>query len=1311
MGFKARQFFFLSLTITLAFIELAPLAKAQAVVVSEYYNDNPPQEWTEILVIQDNIDLRGWVVTDNNATQTARQGGVRFRNIPYWQHVRAGTIIGIWHRDYLSTNAQDFDTSMADGRVMLAKNDPRFFEPYAAPDVQFPDAPMNLAQEGDIMEVLDANGNHIHGLGHRATPGSYWITMPEPKLNTASACNNGQSNRVFPGSSLIQYNGPHGAPFSEVCAVNITRTLPNRSCTSSASNWEFWHSLRRPDWSNPRLVVTVNATNVQLSWNPVIDPYPNDGMQGYLLVRDSSGQGFIPEQGRIYRDGERIGSTVIVAHLPSTATTFIDPIQLTCGVTYTYRLFAFRFGQDDEYGAYPPPQSTRGRQYNTASFASATAIKLVEQGPTIRTDGSPTTFCEGGGITLSIQNIPSGYTAQWLRNGGVIAGATSATYRATTSGEYRIRLQRPDGCFVLSDSVIIVVHPAPTAVIFPSSRVLLCEDSSQVLQTQLVDTWRYQWYRNGTPILGATSSSYRAATEGAYAVEVINEFGCRALSNPVSIDIVRLRVSTPQQSITFAPLSGCESVREVSVTLENQSSFAIDLTRAIEPPNFFIASPAFPSQLKPGESLTVILRFAPITTGSWRDSIGIHVEPCGRRIWFYVSGTKTGTAGTLVSQSSIVDFGTLTRCQGNVTPKRDSITIRASGDVTVESIRLATPFRLAVPLGTPFTLRDNQTITIPIDFAPLLDRSYGGDLTIRFTSAQCQDSLKIPLRGTLTTPYVGISAREIVFPPLDSCTTIFYDTTVTLYNTSLVPLQVDQLSDEQIQIVHPVPTPTITIPPRDSVVIRLRFSPAGYTATEQRLAITFSGSPCIQSELLVIRGKRYGSRFSINQDTIVLPALYRCKDTSIIGQLVTLSVSTIPQGEVSTALSTVSTSAPWLSTSLTSGPISDGIYPINVYVNPKLLPLGWSSGTVSIRTEPCNRVLTITILAHLDDVELTFLESNKDTVVVDVGNLKVGSQATRHVTLNNSSNATVKFDELSVIPSWLTLDAPFLTTGLPPSTSQSIRLTVTIEQEGEFSYPLILKSASPCIRQLVVIIRGRGIRDTAVSAPISLRIFVPESITASPGQRVRFSIHCDGVTRLLQLDTMIVPMLFDRTLFYPTQVTAGQALEQGIVHGIPTTNGYNIVFTNAQMSRSGIVAYLEGQVLLGNTRRTFILPDKANIQSTDSLVRVATTQPGFLELADDCNIQERLVHLGEGPLFVVATNSSSTISVTLNHISSTEAFIGIYDISGRLLLTLQAGYLTKGKYVYTLPSEAIPNGPLFAIYRAEGRILTVLFSK
>ena len=42
------------------------VASAQDVVVSEYFNEvNPEQEWTEILVIKDDMNLVGYHVTDH----------------------------------------------------------------------------------------------------------------------------------------------------------------------------------------------------------------------------------------------------------------------------------------------------------------------------------------------------------------------------------------------------------------------------------------------------------------------------------------------------------------------------------------------------------------------------------------------------------------------------------------------------------------------------------------------------------------------------------------------------------------------------------------------------------------------------------------------------------------------------------------------------------------------------------------------------------------------------------------------------------------------------------------------------------------------------------------------------------------------------------------------------------------------------------------------------------------------------------------------------------------------------------------------
>lgn len=1305
-----------SVMVTIAFLAftaalvglIATPGHGQAVVVSEYYNDNPPQEWTEILVIQDDIDLRGWVVTDNNASQTARQGGVRFRNIPYWQHVRSGTIIGIWHRDYISSSPQDFDTSIADGRVMLAKNDMRFFEPYAAPGVEFPDAPMNLAQEGDIMEILDANGNHVHGLGHRAMPGSYWIAMAEPKLNTASALNNGQSNRVFPGSLLSQYNGPHGAPLSEACAVNITRTLPNRPCGSSNSNWEFWHNLRRPDWSSPQLQLTINAASVQLSWSAARDPYAPDGVQGYMLVRDSAGQNFIPEQGRIYQNGERIGSATIITHLPSTVTTYNDPVSLSCGVTYTYRVFAYRFGQDDEYGAYPSPQSTRGRQYNTVAFASGTAIKLVERGPTLQTDGSPTTFCAGGHVILSVPTIPAGYFAQWLRNGSVINGANQSSYRATESGEYRLRLQRPDGCFVLSDSIIVTVRPTPTATVFPSTRIQLCEDSTQLLQTAYVDGWRYQWYRDNQPITGASNASYVVALPGSFSVEVTNEYGCAARSSPVQVDFIRLQVALTQTAVIFPSLSGCESYRDVSVKIKNQSNFPVTIIRALEPPPFMLVSPSLPDEINPGEERTLILRFAPTQSGSWIDSLGIQLQPCGRTLRISVHGTKTGQVGTLSAQPSLKDFGVLTRCNGIVTPRLDSVTIAARGELTIEGISIAPPFRMVPGFPTNFTLRAGESKTIPIEFAPTLDRSYSRDATIHYTSSQCRDSITIPLRGTLATPYIALSAREIVFPPLDSCTNIFSDTTITLYNMSLASVQIEQLSDEQVQIVSPIPAPTLTIQARDSLTIRLRYSPAGYVAGQQ-LTVLFGDRRCTQSEALIIRGTRRGTSISLSHQQIQFPCLLLCRDKTPLTEKVILNIASIPPGVTSASVVSVSSSASWLTTSLTPEELPEGQYPFNVTIDPRLITVGTNNATLSIRLEPCSRFFILPVSVTMDDLSVGFVESNgKDTFVIELGTIPVNTPHTVTATISNNNRDTIRFATISNLPPRISINAPFLTgQGLPPSTTGVVAIAIFIETPGKLSDTLTLDVIEPCSKRLLIIVSGTGVQDTTSTTPQAIYLIIPENITASPGDRVQFSLLCEGLQRPLHLDSLIIPLRFDRSLLYVEQVSVGSAIGGGSFSGVATEYGYNLAFHNVNLRQNGPLIYLAGRTLLGRVQETQLLPDRNAIALSDTTLTISTVIPGSLRLANRCNLNERLIQLGSTARCVIR-NEGNNLVLTVNHIVDADASIDIYDVAGRLVMPLYVGHLSRGTHTFAIDHAKLASGLFFIVYRTDGTNQTAL---
>lgn len=76
------------------------------------------------------------------------------------------------------------------------------------------------------------------------------------------------------------------------------------------------------------------------------------------------------------------------------------------------------------------------------------------------TAGGAVTFAEGGSVTLSSTNTGTGY--QWLKDNVAIGGATSNTYVATTTGNYRLAVT--NSCIDTSAAIAVTATiPAPPA--------------------------------------------------------------------------------------------------------------------------------------------------------------------------------------------------------------------------------------------------------------------------------------------------------------------------------------------------------------------------------------------------------------------------------------------------------------------------------------------------------------------------------------------------------------------------------------------------------------------------------------------------------------------------------------------------------------------------------------------------------------------------------------------------------------------------------------------------------------------------------
>jgi len=81
----------------------------QAIIINEIYNSGSNDEWLELLVVQDSLDLRNWDIRDFSSSGGAQQPLV-FTNQTLWSNLKKGTII-IVARPENTTLSEDLDPS------------------------------------------------------------------------------------------------------------------------------------------------------------------------------------------------------------------------------------------------------------------------------------------------------------------------------------------------------------------------------------------------------------------------------------------------------------------------------------------------------------------------------------------------------------------------------------------------------------------------------------------------------------------------------------------------------------------------------------------------------------------------------------------------------------------------------------------------------------------------------------------------------------------------------------------------------------------------------------------------------------------------------------------------------------------------------------------------------------------------------------------------------------------------------------------------------------------------------------------------
>jgi hypothetical protein len=163
---------------------------------------------------------------------------------------------------------------------------------------------------------------------------------------------------------------------------------------------------------------------------------------------------------------------------------------------------------------------TNANGCSSTSVVATVTVNVLPAIPIVTTSG-PTTFCQGGSVTLT---APAGFTYLWSN------GATTQSIIVNTPGDYSVTISNANNCIAISSATTVTVNPLPaTPVISASGPVTFCQGGSVTLTAPAGFT--YLWSN------GSTSQSININSTGNFSVTVTNANVCSSASGGTTVTV------------------------------------------------------------------------------------------------------------------------------------------------------------------------------------------------------------------------------------------------------------------------------------------------------------------------------------------------------------------------------------------------------------------------------------------------------------------------------------------------------------------------------------------------------------------------------------------------------------------------------------------------------------------------------------------------------------------------------------------------------------------------------------------------------
>jgi subtilisin family serine protease len=377
-----------------------------------------------------------------------------------------------------------------------------------------------------------------------------WVSMA---LGSLVACGGGGGGSGVSENSGQNAGSDLSAPpsiSSQPAAASIYATQTATFTVAASGNGLLTYQWRKQG-------VNIPAANSSIYTTPMVALADNGAL--YSVVVSNAGGSTVSRDAALtvidVAPGPVIVSQPASASLYTTQTaTFTVAATGSGALTYQWRKQGINIlaATSSTYTTPPATLTDNGAQFsvvvtdqNGSSASNNAALTVVEAAPGISSQPAAQSVMEGQPASFNVlgMGMPP-LTYQWRKNGAAISGATSPGYTTpataiTDNGAiYTATVSNSQGSITSNNAVLSVTSNTPSITTQPTAQsVGLGQAATFSVAVTGASTLAYQWRKNGTNIIGATSSSYNLANasqsdhNALFSVVVSNSYGTVTSSN------------------------------------------------------------------------------------------------------------------------------------------------------------------------------------------------------------------------------------------------------------------------------------------------------------------------------------------------------------------------------------------------------------------------------------------------------------------------------------------------------------------------------------------------------------------------------------------------------------------------------------------------------------------------------------------------------------------------------------------------------------------------------------------------------------